>query len=78
MKYAIFQKDVYQFTGVTMRPGDIGWMPRVTEVATGREQYRAKEEPPHRRRRKKKVRKASQEAGSSSIGDTGRHIDLRV
>ncbi|SHK69851.1 hypothetical protein [Rhodothermus profundi] len=61
-----------------MRPGDIGWMPRVTEVATDREQYRAKEEPAHRRRRKKKVRKTSHASGTSSVGDTGRHIDLRV
>ncbi len=61
-----------------MRPGDIGWMPRVAEVAADREQYREKEEPARRRRRKKASQEPSEASASSSVGDTGRHIDLRA
>ncbi|ACY47254.1 hypothetical protein [Rhodothermus marinus] len=61
-----------------MRPGDIGWMPRVAEVAADREQYREKEEPTHRRRRKKTREETPDASGAPSVGDTGRHIDLRA
>lgn len=61
-----------------MRPGDIGWMPRVAEVATDREQYREKEEPARRQRRKKPNKEGSDASGRPAIGETGRHIDLRA
>ncbi|MDQ7041667.1 MAG: hypothetical protein Q9M35_12085 [Rhodothermus sp.] len=61
-----------------MRPGDIGWMPRVTGVSAEREQYREKEKTARRVRRKKKGERTSDTPRAASAGDTGRHIDLRA
>uniref|UniRef100_A0A7V2F756 Uncharacterized protein n=1 Tax=Rhodothermus marinus TaxID=29549 RepID=A0A7V2F756_RHOMR len=63
-----------------MQPGDIGWLPRVTEASADRDPYRegSAEERPRRKRPKPDAPNASSEAPASPVGPIGQHIDLKA